>query len=126
MSPATSSTKISPDGGTVAFRWAVSGEPQLWVVAAEGGFPQQLTFGGSVTFFEWTPDGANLLVARDADGFRRYQQETGATICGRAAIEVLLRTLPAELQATLVAYETSGAITGAMSRPPMASPDISR
>ncbi len=63
--------KISPDGSEVAYRWSVSGEPQLWVVAAEGGMPRQLTFGGSVTFFEWTPDGANLLVARDADGNER-------------------------------------------------------
>ena len=71
MAEGASTAKISPDGSTVAFRWAVSGQPQLWIVAADGGFPQQLTFGGSVTFFEWTPDGANLLVARDADGNER-------------------------------------------------------
>ena len=71
MAEGASTAKISPDGNTVAFRWAVSGQPQLWVVPAAGGVPQQLTFGGSVTFFEWTPDGANLLVARDADGNER-------------------------------------------------------
>src|SRR6185295_8154998 len=34
------------------------------------------------------------VVAGDTDGFRRYVDETGATICGRNPIEVLLRALP--------------------------------
>ncbi|MEM9209744.1 MAG: S9 family peptidase, partial [Pseudomonadota bacterium] len=71
LAEGATTAKISPDGSTVAFRWAVSGEPQLWTVAADGGFPRQLTFGGSITFFEWTPDGQNLLVARDANGNER-------------------------------------------------------
>lgn len=71
LAEGATAAKLSPDGETVAFRWAVSGEPQLWLVAADGGFPRQLTFGGSVTFFEWTPDGAHLLVARDANGNER-------------------------------------------------------
>lgn len=71
LAEGATAVKLSPNGETVAFRWAVSGEPQLWLVAADGGFPRQLTFGGSVTFFEWTPDGAHLLVARDANGNER-------------------------------------------------------
>ena len=71
LAEGATSVRLSPDGETVAFRWAVSGEPQLWLVAADGGFPRQLTFGGSVTFFEWTPDGAHLLVDRDANGNER-------------------------------------------------------
>src|SRR3989454_646830 len=35
------------------------------------------------------------IVAHDADGFVAYVQRTGATICGRSPIEVVLRALPA-------------------------------
>src|SRR5207302_325353 len=35
------------------------------------------------------------IVARDADGFAAYVEPTGATICGRHPIEVLLRAPPA-------------------------------
>ena len=71
LAEGASSAKVSPDGETVAFRWAVSGEPQLWTVAANGGFPRQLTFGGGITFFEWSPNGAGLIVGRDAEGNER-------------------------------------------------------
>jgi len=71
LAEGASSAKISPDAGTVAFRWAVSGQPQLWTVDADGGFPRQLTFGGAVTFYEWLPDGSGFVVARDAEGNER-------------------------------------------------------
>ena len=71
LAEGASSARLSPNGETVAFRWAVSGEPQLWTVAADGGFPRQLTFGGGITFFEWSPDGADLIVGRDAEGNER-------------------------------------------------------
>ena len=41
-------TRISPDGKTVAFGYRVTGEPQLWIVDAAGGWPQQLTFGSTI------------------------------------------------------------------------------
>jgi dipeptidyl aminopeptidase/acylaminoacyl peptidase len=63
--------QLSPDGKTVAFSYRVTGEPQLWVVAADGGWPRQLTFGSGIAFFRWAPDGEHLLVARDADGNER-------------------------------------------------------
>lgn len=53
-----------------------------------------------------------LVLAGDRDGFRRYVNRTGATICGRHAIEVLLRLLPAASQGDLGAYDTSGNMTG--------------
>jgi len=62
---------LSPDGETVAFSYRVTGEPQLWVVDAAGGWPRQLTFGSGISFFRWAPDGEHLLVARDADGNER-------------------------------------------------------
>lgn len=63
--------RISPDGNTVAFGYRVTGEPQLWVVDAAGGWPRQLTFGSGITFFRWAPDGEHLLVGRDAEGNER-------------------------------------------------------
>jgi AmmeMemoRadiSam system protein B len=47
----------------------------------------------------------------DASGFDAYCASTGATICGRAAIAVLLR-LYARAAARLLAYDTSGRMTG--------------
>jgi dipeptidyl aminopeptidase/acylaminoacyl peptidase len=64
-------TRISPDGETVAFSFRVTGEPQLWVVDAAGGWPRQLTFGSAITFFRWSPDGKQLLVGRDHEGNER-------------------------------------------------------
>ncbi|MFZ5609780.1 MAG: S9 family peptidase [Pseudomonadota bacterium] len=62
---------LSPDGTKLAFTSDITGEPQLWLMAAAGGAPQQLTFGTGVTFFTWTPDGAGLLYAADSDGDER-------------------------------------------------------
>ena len=64
-------TGLSPDGTQLAFSYRVTGEPQLWIVDASGGWPTQLTFGKGITFFRWAPDGKHLLVARDADGNER-------------------------------------------------------
>ena len=52
------------------------------------------------------------IVRLDRAGFAAYVAETGATICGRAAIEVLLGVLPAGVRAELVSYDTSASMTG--------------
>jgi len=52
------------------------------------------------------------ITAGNLRGFEDYVAETGATICGRAAIGVLLRTLPPGSRGELAAYDTSGNITG--------------
>jgi len=52
------------------------------------------------------------IVARDADGFAAYVERTGATICGRHPIEVLLRALPAGARGERLAYTTSLEVTG--------------
>jgi dipeptidyl aminopeptidase/acylaminoacyl peptidase len=59
---------LSPGGEHVAFRYSVTGVPQLWVVRATGGAPQQLTFGNGITFFRWMPDGSGLIYGADNDG----------------------------------------------------------
>ena len=62
---------LSPDGTRLAFRTKISGEPQLWVVAAEGGWPTQLTFGEPVTFHAWSPAGDWLVYGTDRNGNER-------------------------------------------------------
>ncbi|MEL6692964.1 MAG: prolyl oligopeptidase family serine peptidase [Pseudomonadota bacterium] len=59
---------LAPGGEQVAFRYSVTGVPQLWVTRATGGAPQQLTFGNGVTFFRWMPDGSGLIYGADNDG----------------------------------------------------------
>ena len=51
----------------------------------------------------------------DAAAFRKYCDDTGATICGRAPVAVLLSLLsrlPEKSKGTLLHYSTSGALTG--------------
>jgi AmmeMemoRadiSam system protein B len=57
---------------------------------------------------------ADLIMKCDLDGFARYIEETGATICGRAAIMVLLAAIEGhgEINGELVEYSTSGELTG--------------
>ena len=65
------SPSLSPDGRRLAFSTQISGEPQLWVVDAEGGWPRQLTFGEPVTFHRWSPDGGHVLYGVDRGGNER-------------------------------------------------------
>lgn len=55
---------------------------------------------------------ANAILKKEPGSFDAYVQETGATICGRAAITVLLRCLPPDAAAELLRYDTSGRMTG--------------
>ena len=71
LSQGARGAELSPDGKTLAFIWSISGVPQLWTISAEGGFPVQLTFGESITFFTWTPNGQNLLISKDDAGNER-------------------------------------------------------
>jgi AmmeMemoRadiSam system protein B len=52
------------------------------------------------------------ILASDRNGFTEYVRRTGATICGRNAIEVLLSVLPHPIESSLLDYDTSGNITG--------------
>ena len=81
---------LSPGGEHVAFRYSVTGVPQLWVVRATGGAPQQLTFGNGITFFRWMPDGSGLIYGADNDG---NEQESYNYVSADGAEERLL--LPA-------------------------------
>ncbi len=66
--------ELSADGNTLAFRTSVTGEPQLWVVDAQAGWPRQLTYGGSVSLHDWVPGeaGGALLYGADREGDERF------------------------------------------------------
>jgi tricorn protease len=79
--------KFSPDGKWIAFTGQYDGDEQVYVIAAEGGAPKQLTFypargpmqprhGWDNQVMGWTPDGASVLFRsmRDADGIRSEGQ----------------------------------------------------
>ena len=52
------------------------------------------------------------ILEHDGRGFEDYVRRTGATICGRNPIRVLLELIPHESAGRLVDYDTSGRITG--------------
>src|SRR5262245_30855504 len=62
---------LSPDGKRLAFRTGITGAPQLWVVDAAGGWPEQLTFGEAVTFHRWSPSGEWIAYGCDRGGNER-------------------------------------------------------
>ena len=49
---------------------------------------------------------------KDASGFYNFLSETGATICGRYAIGILLFMLSSNFNVQIMHYDTSGRITG--------------
>jgi AmmeMemoRadiSam system protein B len=51
------------------------------------------------------------ILSGDVAAFEAYVRETGATICGRNAIGVLVRMLGRRAEGALLAYDTSGRIT---------------
>ncbi|MEO0696199.1 MAG: S9 family peptidase [Pseudomonadota bacterium] len=68
MARGAGSAKISPDGDRIAFISLVTGLRQIWTMPASGGQPRQLTFGNGVTFFEWHPNGKQVLYGADNNG----------------------------------------------------------
>ncbi len=48
------------------------------------------------------------ITAKDFDGFLKYVDETGATICGARPIGIFLKMLPVSTRGTLLTYYTSG------------------
>lgn len=54
----------------------------------------------------------DAIADKDLGGFRAYCEKTGATICGRNAIGVLLAMLPDSFEPHRIAYDTSANLTG--------------
>jgi len=53
-----------------------------------------------------------MVEARNLPGFLEYVRNTGATICGRSPIAILLAMLPGDACVQLIDYTTSGHLTG--------------
>ena len=52
------SPSFSSDGRRIAYLTNISGSPQVWVVNADGGYPDAVTaFDDPVTDLDWSPDG---------------------------------------------------------------------
>lgn len=94
------------------------GEQVLVVVSSD--FTHYGARFGYVPFHADVPDrirAADMEAIRriesaDASGFEDYMRSSGLTVCGRDAIAVLLRLLPPRARGRLVAYDTSGRMTG--------------
>jgi len=52
------------------------------------------------------------IAAVDAEGFVKYIEQTGATVCGRVPVAILLSMLDPAAKAELIDYSTSGQLTG--------------
>jgi dipeptidyl aminopeptidase/acylaminoacyl peptidase len=69
-----SSPTLSPQGDRVAFLTNVTGTPQVWMVGAQGGWPDQLTFyPDRVDFVSWSPDGSGLVFGKAIGGNENAQ-----------------------------------------------------
>ena len=53
-----SSPTFSPDGKRVAFLTNITGTSQIWMIDANGGYPEQITaYQDNISFIEWSPNG---------------------------------------------------------------------
>ncbi|MBA3355115.1 MAG: S9 family peptidase [Pyrinomonadaceae bacterium] len=68
------SPALSPTGDRIAFLTNISGTPQLWMVSAQGGWPDQMTFfPDRVDFISWSPDGSGLIFGKSIGGDENAQ-----------------------------------------------------
>jgi dipeptidyl aminopeptidase/acylaminoacyl peptidase len=69
-----SSPALSPNADRVAFLTNITGTPQVWMVGAQGGWPEQMTFyTDAVGFVRWSPDGSGLVFAKARGGDENAQ-----------------------------------------------------
>ena len=69
-----SSPTLSPQGDRLAFLTNITGTPQVWMVGAQGGWPEQMTFyTDRVDFITWSPDGTGLIFAKSRGGDENAQ-----------------------------------------------------
>lgn len=65
---------FSPDGRRIAFLTNITGTSQVWMIDADGGYPEQITaYEDRVSFVEWSPTGNGLVFGKGAGGNERTQ-----------------------------------------------------
>ncbi|MBV9210345.1 MAG: S9 family peptidase [Acidobacteria bacterium] len=70
----STSPAISPDGKRVAFLTNITGTPQVWMLGAQGGWPEQMTFyEDRVDYVFWSPDGTGLVFGKSKGGDENAQ-----------------------------------------------------
>ena len=68
------SPALSPDGDRVAFLTNITGTPQVWMISAQGGWPDQMTFySDRIDFIAWSPDGTGLIFGKSRGGDENAQ-----------------------------------------------------
>jgi dipeptidyl aminopeptidase/acylaminoacyl peptidase len=68
------SPALSPTGDQLAFLTNISGTPQVWMISAQGGWPDQMTFfSDRVDFISWSPDGSGLIFGKSIGGDENAQ-----------------------------------------------------
>ena len=55
----------------LSFRTQITGQSQIWIVDATGGWPSQLTFGEPITFHQWSPNSEWIIYGTDRGGNER-------------------------------------------------------
>ncbi len=66
-------TAWSPDGNTIAFISNISGRSNIWLVAATGGWPVQLTISEQQqAYLTWSGDGKWIAYVSDYDGNEQW------------------------------------------------------
>ena len=58
--------KFTPDSSSLSYILTKNGSSNIFVQPVEGGEPKQITNfrNDTISFFDWSPDGKNLLLVR--------------------------------------------------------------
>ncbi|GCF09082.1 S41 family peptidase [Dictyobacter arantiisoli] len=101
--------RFSPDGELLAFVGREEGPSEVYVMPAQGGIAQRLTFHGSnCRVLGWTPDGSEILYSSNAEQFTgRFETIYAVKPTGGAS-----RHLPVGMASAISYSSTGGVVLG--------------
>ncbi|CAN5313446.1 S9 family peptidase [soil metagenome] len=68
------SPTFSPDGKRIAFLTNITGTSQIWMIDANGGYPEQITaYQDNINFVEWSPKGSGIIFGKASGGDENTQ-----------------------------------------------------